>query len=225
MELFIFVILYYYYCGVFLTCRYIYSAFWLFLFQMSKITKNTINYNSQDTIIANKQQSQPSTNPPRSFIFVHSLSLFLLSITFLPFFSSFSALIWFCDAIDTIINWWVHIRLQSPENRIFLAIRASNCDHPQRLTSFVDIFHLSPDCYPSLLCCVDFLIKCYCCLFYTQSIRNLLAYICYSPSWTPHQITVSILLITPHHCCGIFNNPVLAIEDNQHHSNYHINWN
>ena len=97
------------------TCLfYILIAF----FQKNKITKNTIYYNSPDTIIANKQQSQPSPNLPRSFRFVHYPPLFLLSLTFIPSFSSVLTLIGFCDARGRVVNRWVHIRLLSPENHM-----------------------------------------------------------------------------------------------------------
>ena len=98
-------------------------------------------------------------------------------------------------------------------------------NHPWWLTSYAVISHLSPDCHLSLLWFVDCILKCYWYLFYTQSLHNLPSSLCYSPSWQPWQSTVSDLIIIPHHCCGIFRNPVLAIDENQHHSNYHINWN
>ena len=72
-------------------------------FQTIKITKNTINQNYQDTITANKQQSQPSPNPLQSFQLIHSLPLLIISLTFLPFLSSFPTLIGLCDARGTVI--------------------------------------------------------------------------------------------------------------------------
>ena len=42
-----------------------------------------------------------------------------------------------------------------------LAGRVRNCDCPQKLTSYATIFHSSPNCHPSLLCCGDCLIKFY----------------------------------------------------------------
>ena len=41
-----------------------------------------------------------------------------------------------------------------------LAILVSDCNRPQRLTSYNVICHFSPDCNPSLLCCVYCVIKC-----------------------------------------------------------------
>ena len=62
-----------------------------------------------DTIIANKKQSQLSWNLSRSFRFVHSLYLFLLSLPFLPSFSSVPPFIWLRDTRGTVANRWVDI--------------------------------------------------------------------------------------------------------------------
>ena len=45
--------------------------------------------------------------------------------------------------------------------------RVSDCDHPWWLNSYADISHWSHDRHSSVLCCVYFIIKCYCYLFYT----------------------------------------------------------
>ena len=43
----------------------------------------------------------------------------------------------------------------------------ANSSRIRRLTSYDVIYHFLPDCHPSLLWCGDFLLKCYCYLFYT----------------------------------------------------------
>ena len=90
-----------------LTCWHVYSSFWSYFFQIIKFTNIMTDYNSRGTVIANKQQYQLSPNPPRSFWFVHSLPIFLLSLPFLPSFSPVLPSIGFCDATGTVTYWWV----------------------------------------------------------------------------------------------------------------------
>ena len=85
MKLLSFVMLFF--CDVFSDMLTLLFSILIVLFQMIKFKNNMKDYNSIDTVIANKQQYQLSLNPPRSFRFIHSFPLFLLS---LPFFHSFS---------------------------------------------------------------------------------------------------------------------------------------
>ena len=125
------------------------------------ITKNKIDYNYQDTIISNKQQSQPSLNMPCSFRFVHSIPLFLLSLTFLLYVSSFPPFIGFLTqnvqplTVEYTSSCYFH------KTTCILARRVSYCNRPRQLTSYDYISHSSPDCHPSLLCYGYFLMKRY----------------------------------------------------------------
>ena len=65
---------------------HVYSVFCLNFFLTIKITKIR-SIRIIDNIIANKKQSQLSWNPSHSFQFIHSFSIFLIFLQFLPSFS------------------------------------------------------------------------------------------------------------------------------------------
>ena len=87
-------------------CWHFYYIFCSNVFQQSKLQKIR-SIIIIDTIISNKKQSQPSKKPPRSFQFVHSISLFLLYIPFLPSFYPFHPFIGFHDATGMVTDRWV----------------------------------------------------------------------------------------------------------------------
>ena len=134
---------------------------------MSIILIDCIHCNYWHTIIANKQQYQPSPNPPRSFWFFHSLPLFISPSIYslLLFITSIDFFLWHKRYGRLTVK--THIFLWFPENHMHfsedkLVIAIVSDDLPYMLL----FSNSSPDCNNYLLYCGNFLIKCYLYLLY-----------------------------------------------------------
>ena len=151
-----------------LKCWHVYSAF-CFFFKQSKlqkigsiriieillsITKN--NLNRHGTCHATYSLSIPSLS---------SLSPFRLS---LPSIHSLHSLDYVMEEVQLSTSEYTSI-FDLHITTLFLARRytLASTYRLRQLTSYSFISHSSPNFHPSLLCCGDFLLKCYCYLFYT----------------------------------------------------------
>ena len=134
-------------CSDMSTCLfYIFIVF----FQMIKFTNNMTGYNSREIVIANKQQYQLSPNPPCSFWFFHSFTLFLISIPFLRFFSPVPTLIEFRDATGALIDRSVDRILRYARQLPTFYVLASRYNLASRCTQLSPSLQFTSTCICSL---------------------------------------------------------------------------
>ena len=126
-----------------------------------KQLKKTINKNFWGTVIVNKQQSQMSPNPPRSFLFF-KLPLSLSSLSRLHFYPpsihSLHSLDCVTREVRSLNGDYTYV-CDIQKTTCVLARRVSDFNLPQWLTSYAAISHSSPDCHLYLLFLGDCLIK------------------------------------------------------------------
>ena len=146
----------------FLTCWQVYSSLWLEFFKQSKLQK--IRLIRIIEILLSLTNNNPShhrtchTPSDSSIPYLFYYYPFHLSHTYLQ------SLQWL-DCVTEDVRLPTSDYTSSYDHQkttCILSRRVCNCNRPWRLSSYAAIYNFSPNCHPSILCCGDFLIKCYC---------------------------------------------------------------